>query len=239
MQAILAWMRKDPKAARELMWENKSFVFFRELELPEPELGAPGAQMVQLTPLRSLAVDRSLWAFGTPVWVDSYVPDEKGGKGPAFRRSDDRAGYRHGDQGRGARRCLLGLGCKGGAHGRSHEERGQHGCAVAQGSGAQASCPAMSRKPYQAPDHDLWVEVARTLKPLGKRVRKEADATKPAIKASPKVLAPSEPRPLVAIPRSERSGPPQISAFDRRTSQRLMRGQAEIDAQARSAWNRH
>lgn len=85
MQAILAWMRKDQKAARELMWENKSFVFFRELDLPEPELGAPGAQMVQLTPLRSLAVDRSLWAFGTPVWVDSYVPDENGGKGPAFR----------------------------------------------------------------------------------------------------------------------------------------------------------
>jgi len=86
MQAILAWMRKDHKAARELMWENKSFVFFRELELPEPELGAPGAQTVQLTPLRSLAVDRSLWAFGTPVWVDSYQPDADGGKGPIFRR---------------------------------------------------------------------------------------------------------------------------------------------------------
>lgn len=85
MQAILAWMRKNPKASRELMWENKSFVFFRKLDLPDPELGAPGAQTVQLTPLRSLAVDRSLWAFGTPVWVDTYQPDEKGGKGPAFR----------------------------------------------------------------------------------------------------------------------------------------------------------
>ncbi len=35
--------------------------------------------------MRSLAVDRSLWAFGTPVWVDSYRPDENGGNGPAFR----------------------------------------------------------------------------------------------------------------------------------------------------------
>ncbi|MBL8906475.1 MAG: murein transglycosylase A [Rhizobiales bacterium] len=86
MQAILAWMRKDGKAARELMWKNESFVFFRELDLPEPELGAPGAQTVQLTPLRSLAVDRELWAFGTPVWVDTYVPGENGSKGPAFRR---------------------------------------------------------------------------------------------------------------------------------------------------------
>ena len=31
MQAIRAWMRNNPKAARELMWENKSFVFFREI----------------------------------------------------------------------------------------------------------------------------------------------------------------------------------------------------------------
>lgn len=87
----------------------------------------------------------------------------------------------------------------------------------------------MSRKPYQAPDHDLWVEVARTLKPLGKRVRKEGAAAKSAAKSAPKVSAASEPRPLVAIVRPERSGPPQLSGFDRRTSQRLMRGQAEID----------
>ena len=85
MQAIRAWMRDNPKDARALMWMNESFVFFREIEVPEPGLGAPGAQMVQLTPLRSLAVDRGLWAFGTPVWVDSYVPAENGGKGPAFR----------------------------------------------------------------------------------------------------------------------------------------------------------
>jgi len=87
----------------------------------------------------------------------------------------------------------------------------------------------MSRKPYQAPDHDLWVEVARTLKPLGKRLRKESEPTKPAAKASPKMSSPSETRPLVAIVRPERTGPPQLSGFDRRTSQRLIRGQAEID----------
>ena len=28
MQAIRAWMRRNPKDARALMWENKSFVFF-------------------------------------------------------------------------------------------------------------------------------------------------------------------------------------------------------------------
>jgi peptidoglycan lytic transglycosylase A len=74
MQAIRAWMEDNPKAARNLMWENRSFVFFREVAVDDPDLGAPGAQMVQLTPGRSLAVDRSLWAFGTPVWLDTTVP---------------------------------------------------------------------------------------------------------------------------------------------------------------------
>ena len=87
----------------------------------------------------------------------------------------------------------------------------------------------MSRKPYQAPDHDLWIEVARHLKPLGKRVRKSAEAAKPAVKAATKPPVPAESRPLIALARPERSAPPQLSGFDRRTSQRLMRGQAEID----------
>ena len=53
MQAIRAWMEKNPQAARELMWENKSFVFFREVPIGDPALGPPGAQKVSLTPLAS------------------------------------------------------------------------------------------------------------------------------------------------------------------------------------------
>jgi membrane-bound lytic murein transglycosylase A len=80
MQSIRRWMSAHPGEARELMWCNESFVFFREVELPRQDLGAFGAQHVQLTPRRSLAVDRSLWMFGTPVWLDTVVPtDEKGG----------------------------------------------------------------------------------------------------------------------------------------------------------------
>jgi len=86
----------------------------------------------------------------------------------------------------------------------------------------------MSRKPYQVPDHDLWDEVARSLKPLGKRARKASDGAKPAFK--PAVKPHVDPRPAVAIARPERAVAPQLSAFDRRTSQRLMRGQADIDA---------
>ncbi|MFN4140632.1 murein transglycosylase A [Aestuariivirga sp.] len=74
LQTIRSWMAEHPREARELMWENQSFVFFREAKFDDPELGSYGAQHVQLTPRRSLAVDRSLWMFGTPVWLDTAAP---------------------------------------------------------------------------------------------------------------------------------------------------------------------
>ena len=85
MQAIRAWMRKNPKPARELMWENKSFVFFRDSGGDDPELGPRGAQRVPLTPSHSLAVDRSLWMFGTPVWLDTQAPQGESGTLVPFR----------------------------------------------------------------------------------------------------------------------------------------------------------
>src|SRR5205085_4706055 len=86
MQAIRVWMSAHPQEARELMWENKSFVFFRQVRAADPGLGPPGAQKVSLTPLASLAVDRGLWAFGTPVWLDIMVPGREGGGLQPFRQ---------------------------------------------------------------------------------------------------------------------------------------------------------
>ncbi|MDH3741439.1 MAG: murein transglycosylase A [Hyphomicrobiales bacterium] len=74
MQSIRKWMADNPTRARELMWENQSYVFFRELKLKDPGLGPLGAQQVQLTPLRSLAVDRRYWALGTPLWLETRLP---------------------------------------------------------------------------------------------------------------------------------------------------------------------
>lgn len=85
MQAIRTWMRANPQAARELMWENKSFVFFREVTVDDPKLGPPGAQKVALTPYHSLAIDRSLWVFGTPVWLDTQAPKGEAGTLTPFR----------------------------------------------------------------------------------------------------------------------------------------------------------
>lgn len=83
MQTIRKWLAEHPAQARQLMWENTSFIFFREAALDDPTLGALGAQKVQLTPRRSLAVDRSCWMFGTPVWLDTQAP--AGDEGPMRR----------------------------------------------------------------------------------------------------------------------------------------------------------
>ena len=74
MQAIRSWMDAHPAKARELMWHNESFIFFRRLELDDPDLGPIGAQQVQLTPMRSLAIDRRYYALGTPMWLETTVP---------------------------------------------------------------------------------------------------------------------------------------------------------------------
>lgn len=86
MQAIRAWMRHHPEDARELMWKNESFIFFRAIEMPDATLGPIGAQHVQLTPERSLAVDRELWMFGTPVWLDTVAPAGPNGETRPFRQ---------------------------------------------------------------------------------------------------------------------------------------------------------
>ena len=85
MQSLKRWMRAHPKEARKLMWENRSYVFFRIVDLPDARLGAYGAQGVQLTPLASLAVDYHYWPYGAPVWLETTTPRRGGGQGP-FRR---------------------------------------------------------------------------------------------------------------------------------------------------------
>lgn len=87
MQAIRAWLRANPAAAPELLRQNPSYVFFRELPAPKDDLdGPPGAQGVALVPGRSLAVDRSHFALGLPVWVAATRPTDNGTEAVPFQR---------------------------------------------------------------------------------------------------------------------------------------------------------
>jgi membrane-bound lytic murein transglycosylase A len=83
MQGLKSWLRADPARGRALMHENASYVFFRELPRAEADKGPVGAQGVPLTPGRSLAVDASYHALGTPVFVTA--PD-LAVEGTPFRR---------------------------------------------------------------------------------------------------------------------------------------------------------
>ena len=78
MAAVRGWLDANPNEARELMWKNRSYIFFRELPKDEAALGPVGAQGVALTPRRSLAVDTSVHALGTPVWVSAPKLDLHG-----------------------------------------------------------------------------------------------------------------------------------------------------------------
>lgn len=83
MQAIREWLAAHPDQADEIMNTNRSYVFFRALEGDGPI----GGENVALTPGRSLAVDRSLLAYGLPVWVDiKGGAAEGGGQTPDIRR---------------------------------------------------------------------------------------------------------------------------------------------------------
>lgn len=84
MDGLKNWLRADPARGRALMHENKSYVFFRELPKTEAGEGPVGAQGVALTPGRSLAVDASYHALGTPIFV--AAPELRTPDGAPFRR---------------------------------------------------------------------------------------------------------------------------------------------------------
>jgi membrane-bound lytic murein transglycosylase A len=69
MAAVKAWLRSDEARGQALMEENRSYVFFRELDAGEGRDGPRGAQGVALTPGRSLAVDTAYHRLGLPVFV--------------------------------------------------------------------------------------------------------------------------------------------------------------------------
>jgi membrane-bound lytic murein transglycosylase A len=63
-----------PEQATEVMNQNPSFVFFREVDDLRPDQGPPGALGVPLTPGRSVAVDRAYIPLGAPVFIVTTDP---------------------------------------------------------------------------------------------------------------------------------------------------------------------
>ena len=83
LQALQTWLKANAAKAREVMWANKSFVFFKEHAQKEAS-GPQGVHDITLTPGRSLAVDPSYHALGLPIFVAApeikHIPVTIGGK---------------------------------------------------------------------------------------------------------------------------------------------------------------
>lgn len=69
MDGIRHWLASHPDQAAALMAENRSYIFFREAGPSGTEDGPVAAAKIPLTAHRSLAVDRLIHTFGTPVFV--------------------------------------------------------------------------------------------------------------------------------------------------------------------------
>lgn len=70
LAALARWLKADPKRAQRVMWQNASYVFFRELD-GEQARAPLGAMGIPLTTGRSLAVDTRYHALGTPIFVSA------------------------------------------------------------------------------------------------------------------------------------------------------------------------
>jgi membrane-bound lytic murein transglycosylase A len=69
-QAIRDWVHRNPADGRALLQHNPSYVFFREVMLPDPDAGPIGAMGRSVTALRSVAVDPAFIPLGAPVWIE-------------------------------------------------------------------------------------------------------------------------------------------------------------------------
>jgi membrane-bound lytic murein transglycosylase A len=69
MQSIRGWLKANPDGQDELLWQNRSFIFFKESPVEDEALGPVAAAKVQLTPGRSMAVDRLRHVFGAAFYV--------------------------------------------------------------------------------------------------------------------------------------------------------------------------
>ena len=71
MLSIRAWLGAHPERVDDVLWRNRSYIFFREAPVADPALGPVAAAKVPLEAMRSIAVDRLIHTFASPVFVTS------------------------------------------------------------------------------------------------------------------------------------------------------------------------
>lgn len=71
MQTIRQWLADHPDQVDEVLWHNRSYIFFREAAVDGLDLGPIAAAKIPLVAGRSLAVDRLIHTFGFPFFIQS------------------------------------------------------------------------------------------------------------------------------------------------------------------------
>ncbi len=71
MQTIRDWLYAHPEQVDEVLWHNRSYIFFGGADVSDAALGPIAAAKVPLLPGRSLAVDRLIHTFGFPFFIRS------------------------------------------------------------------------------------------------------------------------------------------------------------------------
>jgi membrane-bound lytic murein transglycosylase A len=69
MQSIRRWLAAHPDRVDEVLWHNRSYIFFREVPFGDAHAGPIAAAKVPLIAGRSLAVDRMIHTFGFPFFI--------------------------------------------------------------------------------------------------------------------------------------------------------------------------
>lgn len=77
---LMGWLRDNPERGRALMEENRSYVFFARDDAAPQDRGPIGGAGVPLTEGRSLAIDRALWPYGLPIFIDVNPLVPEGGR---------------------------------------------------------------------------------------------------------------------------------------------------------------
>ncbi len=71
MQSIRDWLKANPARVSEILHHNQSYIFFRQAPVADFALGPVAAAKVPVTAGRSIAVDRTIHAFGLPFFINA------------------------------------------------------------------------------------------------------------------------------------------------------------------------
>lgn len=69
-ESIIQWLNNNPHKAAKVMNLNESYIFFRTRNQHHPV----GAMGVEVTAMRTLAVDRTYIPLGMPLWLETTYP---------------------------------------------------------------------------------------------------------------------------------------------------------------------